>query len=288
MIIDMRCRPPFGGFLNPQLCDLYITENLIPFSRRFGMTPSPAALKKDMELFLKEMDEAGVDKAVVPIRISPGGLATDRSDNLHMDNDDLLELYRLYPDRIIGAAGMNLTDVSAALSDIDKYVLNGPCLAVIVEPGFNYTPLLPSDGSIFPIYEKCEKNGIPVLMSCGGYTAPSYEFYRPSHIEDLMKTFPKLKLSLGHGAWPWTSAICQVAFKYENLYLSPDLYLMNVPGSQDYIAAANYFIPEKILYGSAYPVASMKDAVALHRRMISPEHIDDVLGGNAARFFGLD
>ncbi len=287
MIIDMRCRPPFGGFLNPALCDLYITDAIIAFSKRFGMIPTAAVIEKSMELFIQEMDEAGVDKAVVPIRITPGGLATEKNEDLHMDNDDLLKLYEQYPDKMIGMAGMNLMDIHGALADIDKYVLNGPCQGVIVEPGFNFNPLLPNDESIFPIYEKCEQYNIPMIISCGGYTAPSYEFHKPCYIEDVAKTFPKLKMSLGHAAWPWTTEITHVAFKYENLYISPDLYVMHAPGSQDYIAAANYFIPEKVLYGSAYPVAGMKAAIELHRQVIREEVIMDVLGNNAVRFFGM-
>lgn len=73
MIIDMRCRPPFGGFLNPVLCDLYITDAIVAFSKRFGMVPTVAVMEKNMALFIQEMDEAGVDKAVVPIRITPVG-----------------------------------------------------------------------------------------------------------------------------------------------------------------------------------------------------------------------
>jgi len=287
MIIDMRCRPPFGGFLQPELCDLYITDAIVAFSKRFGMVPTQAVMEKSMDLFIREMEEAGVDKAVVPIRITPGGLATEKNESLHMDNDDLLKLYELYPDKIIGMAGMNLMDTNIALDDLDCYVLNGPCKGAIIEPGFNFTPLLPNDESIYPVYEKCEKNHVPVIISCGGYTAPSYEFHKPCYIEEVAKTFPKLKMSLGHAAWPWTTEIAHVAFKYENLYISPDLYIMHVPGSQDYVAAANYFIPEKILYGSAYPVAGMKAAIALHRQVINEEYIDDVLGNNAARFFGI-
>lgn len=72
MIIDMRCRPPFGGFLDPLLCDLYIADNVQGFSSRFGMTAGKAVGERTMETFIREMDEAGVDKAVVPIRYAPG------------------------------------------------------------------------------------------------------------------------------------------------------------------------------------------------------------------------
>lgn len=288
MIIDMRCRPPFGGFLDPLLCDLYIADNVQGFSSRFGMTAGKAVGERTMETFIREMDEAGVDKAVVPIRYAPGGLATDSNAELHMDNGDLLRLDEQYGDRIIGVAGMNLADPEAAIRDIDRYVLNGPAKGVIVEPGFATPPMFADDERIYPIYEKCERDNVPVLISFGGMTAPNFEFSNPAFIMHVAETFPKLKMSLGHAAWPWVNEVCHVAFKYENVYLSPDIYLMNMPGSADYIAAADYWIPDKILYGSAYPVVNLKDAVALHRHVLNPAHIDDILGGNAARFFGMD
>lgn len=287
MIIDFRCRPPFGGFLDPNLCDLFIAENVTGFSKRFGMTVPPSALQKDMGLFLREMDEAGVDKAVVPIRFSPGGLATGSSRDLHMDNDDLIRLHERYGNRIIGVVGMDLLNADASIDMIEKYVLHGPCKAVIVEPGFRFNPTVPDDKSIYPIYAHCQKEHVPLLLSCGGFTAPSHRYLKPEYIENVAGDFPDLKIAVGHAAWPWVTEISHVAFKCPNVYISPDLYLMNVPGSRDYAAAANYWIPEKVLFGSAYPVTAMKDAVALHRSVIREEVIDDVLGNNAARFFGL-
>lgn len=287
MIIDMRCRPPFMGFLDPLLCDLYIEGNITDFSKRFGMTPGRAVATRSMKTFIKEMDEAGVDKAVVPIRYTPGGLATDTSEDLHMDNDDLLKLVEEYGDRVIPVAGMNLNDISVALSDLQKYVLDGPCLGVAMEPGFNTEPMFADDERIFPIYEACEKNNIPIMISFGGMTAPNYEYFRPITIQNVASTFPKLKMSLGHAAWPWVNEICHVAFRCENVYISPDIYMMNVPGSEGYMAACNQWIPEKVLYGSAYPLINMKSAVDFHRSVVKEEYINGILGGNAMRFWGL-
>lgn len=288
MIIDMRCRPPFGGFLDPELCDLYIDDNIKSFSARFGKEPGRCIASKTMETFIQEMDDAGVDKAVVPLRFSPGGLGTESSAELHMENDDLVKLAEQYGDRVITVAGMNLSNIDQALTDIDKYVLNGPCLGAVLEPGYNPEPMFADDERLFPIYEKCEKNNIPVMLSFGGMTAPNYEYNRPIYIQHVADVFPKLKMSLGHAAWPWVTEVCYVAFRNENVYISPDIYLMNVPGSADYVAACNQWIPEKILYGSAYPVINLKDAIAVHRNAIKEDYIDGILGGNAMRFWGIE
>lgn len=289
MIIDMRCRPPFRGFLDPLLCDLYIQGNITDFSARFGMTPGRAVATRSMQTFIEEMDEAGIDKAVVPIRYTPGGLATDAADDLHMENDDLLHLVEEYGDRVIPVAGMNLRDIDVALADIDRYVLNGPAMGVAMEPGYAVpAPLMIDDEKLFPIYEKCEAENIPVMLSCGGMTAPNYDYFRPVTVQNVARTFPNLKMSLGHAAWPWVTEIAHVAFLCENVYISPDIYMMNVPGSEGYVACCNQWVPEKVLYGSAYPLINMKSAVEFHRSVIKEEYIDAILGGNAMRFWGIE
>ena len=80
-IFDMRLRPPFGSiargmFGNPGR-ELFEPEVLAP---RFGMTRAESARLCSMELFIREMDEAGICAGAVLIRKSTG-----------MDNHDLAE-----------------------------------------------------------------------------------------------------------------------------------------------------------------------------------------------------
>ena len=55
-----------------------------------------------------------------------------------------------------------------------------------------------------------------------------------------------------HGGYPWVTEILFVAFKRPNLYLCPDMYMYNMPGVSDYVMAANTFLSERFLFGTAY------------------------------------
>ena len=57
--------------------------------------------------------------------------------------------------------------------------------------------------------------------------------------------FPDLRIVVSHGNWPWVSEILHVAFRRPNVYLSPDMYLYNMPGMDDYLRAANGFLALK-------------------------------------------
>ena len=71
--------------------------------------------------------------------------------------------------------------------------------------------------------------------------------------------------------------------------MAPDVYAMNGPGSVDYIEAANSLLYDKILFGSAYPVVNLVDAVGFYTDgRIKKENLDDVLYKNAVRALKLN
>ena len=277
-IFDMRLRPPFGSiargmFGNPGR-ELFEPEAFAP---RFGMTIAESARLCSMELFIREMDEAGICAGAVLIRKSTG-----------MDNHDLEKLHQQYPGRFIGVAGIDPQDGEAALREIDRFVVNGICRGVLVEPGFCRRPVRADDRSLYIFYEKCQELHIPVFLSFGGYVAPDLSYADPMIIERVALDFPTLTLIVAHGGWPFVPAICHVAFTREHVYLAPDLYPMNVPGNRDYLDAANYLIPEKFMFGTAYPCVDMRQAVAYYRAWgLRPEVMPGVMYGNAARVLGL-
>ncbi len=68
-----------------------------------------------------------------------------------------------------------------------------------------------------------------------------YALHDPKYVDELAFTFPKLKIALCHGGWPFVAQACHVVMQHENVYLSPDVYMMSfTPGYQDYVTAANY------------------------------------------------
>ena len=278
-ILDVRTRPPFGsirdGMFNNPGRELFEPEAFAP---RFGMSVGESARQRSMSLFIEEMDAAGITLGAVLIRKSTG-----------MDNNDRARLDAAYPGRFIGIAGIDPLDGEEALRETEHFALKGACRGILLEPGFCSTPLYANDQRIYPIYELCQQHGIPVFLSFGGYVAPDLTYNSPFIIDRLALDFPSLKLVIAHGGWPFVTEICHVAFNRENVYLAPDLYTMNVPGNRDYLAAANYFIPEKFLFGTAYPCVSMQQAVDYYRNWgLRPEVLPKVMYQNAADVLGVE
>ena len=276
-IIDFRCRPPYSAFLKGFLyADLdYMTH----FSAHFGMPVPPSAQTRDLDLCIAEMDEAGVTYGVVPGRKYFG-----------MDNADLIWLMDKYPGRFICLAGVDPNlGIDAALREIDVYAVDGPCKGVVVEPGLCRDPMGPMDPRLLPIYEKCQAHELPLLMSFGGLTQLKLSHMNPMELDQVAGMFPKLKIALAHGGWPWVNEVCWLALKHPGIYLSPDLYALGGPGTADYVAAMNQMIPDKFLFGSAYPIAPMSTACEyyLTKLGLREEVIPLIMYQNAQVFLGL-
>ena len=274
MIIDMRVRPPFGSFLKD--LKLYDPDGLKMSADLFKYNPSAAALNRNMDLFIQEMDDAGVDKAVLPVRATSNG-----------KNEVIAELLKLYPERFIGMAGINpLDDIMVSLNTIDEYVVNGGFIGINIEPGFTPAPyaknaLHCNDRIIYPVYAKCEAANVPVLLSFGGLCHESLSNFRPEDLDNMLSDFPKLKVIISHGGFPHIPQVFWIAQRRGNLWIGADVYAFAGGGSQ-YIEAAKYFCQNRICFGSAYPVLSMPKAVELYKGFNMPEDIYAQVMGKAA------
>lgn len=279
MIFDSRLRAPYRSFKNSFYQRVDRTKSLT--YDRFKM-PTPKSLEDaSMETLFQEMEEAGITKAVVPAR----ALKTLAD----IDNDDAAKICEDYPEKFYGAACIEIWDgEAAALEMIDKYVVNGPCKTIMIEPGFSRTPLYADDEKFFPVYEKCEKENIPLMMAFGGFIGPDYSYCEPVLIDRIAQHFPKLKMFLTHGGYPCITEVCHVASNRPNVWVAPDLYLMHSPGWRDYVDAANYMLPDKICFGSAYPIVDLKAAVEIYEKAgFHGDVYEKVMYVNTARFLGV-
>lgn len=275
--IDMRLRPPYKSLKNGMLFKGYQTPGQVAFRDNMDLHASQAAIELSMELFLQEMDEWGIVKGVVMNRNTNGG-----------SNQELVELLAEYPGRFIGAP--HIQPIEGALQEIEDLIINGPCSLIYMEPGFRMErePMHADDERCFPIYEKCQSANIPIILQYGG-GKNSTEYYSPLDIFRIAETFPKLKICISHGGWPQVIEHIQQAFAHENVYLSPDYLFAGYPGSHEYVVAANGILQDKTLFGSAYPLASLQDAVTMYLEAgLKAEVLPKILYKNAMRFLGLE
>lgn len=277
-IIDFRLRPPLKGFLD--LIMYANAERRDAATRRHGMTPARSAQTQSMPLLLEEMDAAGVALGVVMGRYS--GLYGAVS------NEDVAEIVRAYPGRFVGVGSLDPSNRRQAIRQIDEALALG-LKGINLEPGAYPVAMHADDRRLYPIYACCEDRGIPVVIMAGGSAGPDLSYTNPVHIDRVAGDFPGLRIAVSHGGWPWVQEILHVAYRRENLYVSPDQYLCNMPGAQDYLTAANGYLAERFLYGSSYPFIGVKDYADWFASLpIRPELMGALQYGNAARFLGLD
>jgi predicted TIM-barrel fold metal-dependent hydrolase len=203
-----------------------------------------------MPLLLKEMKEAGVTRGVVMARIS---------DMLgSISNDDVQFICRKYPKHFVGVAGVDPTSRRAALKQVDDAMKAG-FRAITIEPGAYPIPLYADDRRLYPIYGHLEDRNIPVVLMTGGNAGPDLSYSSPIPLDRVAADFPTLKIVISHGNWPWVHEILHVAFRRANIYLSPDMYLYNMPGMDDYLKAVNGWLADRFVFASAYPLTPLKE-----------------------------
>ena len=276
-IFDFRVRPPFKGFLSMVMYAQ--PERRDGFTRNLKLQPSPAASQQSVDLMIKEMDDAGIEAGLIVGR-NAGTLGS-------VSNAEVEEFVAAHPGRFVAAGSVDITNRRKAVSEIDAAIAKG-FKAINIEPGACVTPMYTDDRRIYPIYAHCEDRGIPVVIMTGGNAGPDLSYTNPALLDRVLADFPNLKIVCSHGNWPWVTEILHVAFRRTNLYVSPDMYLPNMPGMDDYVKAADGFLADRFLYASSFPFCPIKDYAEWFLRLpIRPESMEKVCYKNAINLLGL-
>jgi predicted TIM-barrel fold metal-dependent hydrolase len=278
-IIDMRSRPSF----------------LHPF---FGSTPGTAAFETvqwvnrrvgardidhftrtpDAASFMVEMDGAGIDVAVMVARSVPG---------VRIDNSVLSRLAAGSGGRLVGVASIDPQSLGADTLDHARHALTELGLAGInLDAGFFETPLRADADVLLPLYALCQEHGVPAFVMSGP-TTPDLHFNDPLAIDNVAKQFPKLPIVCCHGFYPNIDQMIGVAFRNDNVIVSPDMYVF-APGGDRYADAANAFMGDQFVFGSSFPFRPMRQGVEDFRALgLSDLVLERALYGNAKRVLGM-
>jgi len=276
-IIDFRLRPPVGEFLQTRI--YAVPDNRDRYTRSLGFDPAPSVQQQSMDLLFKEMDNAGITTGVVVARATHN-LGTIR-------NQEVADIVKRHPDRFVGVGAANPSSWRKAIADIDEAMALGLKL-VNLEPGVSQPPLHTDDRMMYPIYAHCEEKKIPLVIMCGGGAGPTIDYTAPHRIDRVLSDFPDLTVVASHGGWPWVQEALHVAFRRPNLYVCPDMYLHELPGMNDYILAANSFLSERFLFGTAYPFCPLEQYTEWFRSLpINARAMDNILYRNARRLLAL-
>lgn len=129
---------------------------------------------------------------------------------------------------------------------------------------------------------------VPIFISLSDWGDPDIGYSNPVQLDRVARRFPKLPIVVGHGCWPWVQGVLGIAFANQNLFVSPDMYLMRLPGTSDYVAAANGYLADRFLFGSSYPSCPVGHAVKCVDEPPFSLHVRErLMRDNARRLLGL-
>jgi len=283
MIIDVRCRPPLDEFR--QYFDI---PRITWHGRRTGAKEVSRAFREaSMELYFEEMDEAGVDLAVVQGRNSPEVFMGKKFNAAFIRNERIAELQDKYPKRFIGLGGIDPSNTAHdAVRETHRCVRELGLKGIFVEPG-RALKSNPDDERMYPIYEKCLELDVPINLMSGPYAGRDIDASNPLYVDRVATRYPDLKILLGHGGYPYIQEVLGVAFKHTNVYVSPDMYIF-APGGLAYVEAANGTLRDQIVYGSAYPLRPLVQTVSDNRTIgFEADALKQYFSGNARTLFKL-
>jgi len=240
-----------------------------------------------MPKLLGEMKQGGVVGAVV------WGRATHDPDR-STTNDDVAAIVKEHEDVFLAGFGgicPKTGEIGETLDEIDRCVDTLNLKGIALEPSISMRPLAMADDPIlYPVYERIQERGLilGLTLSRGNIPEQTLRHSNPEAVDRVAGDFPRMTVVVSHAFWPWAEQSCGLAFRRRNVYLHPDLYGMGMPGTREWVEAANSYLQDRVLFGSAYPYLGVKEMAESYLKLpYRPEVLEKVMYKNAARLLGL-
>jgi len=256
-------------------------DNVPEIRRLFEQSGTAELLDKgmDVEDMIAMMDRGGVEKLMLCAWCRPGQWITT--------NDQIADLVRQAPDRLVGVATVDLEKPMEAVHELDRAVNELGFKALRIVPWLWNRP--PNDKFYFPLYVRCIELGIPFCTQVGhtGPLMPS-ETGRPiPYLDEVALTFPELVIVGGHIGYPWTDEMVGMAWKHKNVYIDTSAWLPRYYPFQLQQFMQTYG-KDKVLFGTNFPQLLVDKCAADARNLSLPQPIEaKFLRDNAVRVFGL-
>jgi hypothetical protein len=166
-----------------------------------------------------------------------------------------------FPSKLIGFAGIDPTERSA-VEEVriakEELKLRGITLSP-ANQDFH-----PADSRAMDVYAEAERLGMPVLVHpVGKFTEESkLEFARPYLLDEVARTFPRLRIVVAQLGQPWVDETICLLGKHPHVYA--DVSGMLSRPWQAYNALVNcyqYGVVDKLLFGSDFPYTSATECI---------------------------
>ncbi len=252
--------------------------------------------QESLNLLLKEMKESKTDHAL----ILPFFKRRDGQEQCAPLVVETLKLTEgLKNISVIGTIDV-LNYQKADLDILEELLRKKTIVGIKLYPGYQH--FYPSDKIAEPIYKLCQKYDVPVIFHSGDtlttcYSQAKVQYSHPLHIDSVATDFPDLKIIIAHLGNPWLVDCAELLYKGKNVYADisglvvEDRALKGRYGKmmkKKIEELMIYASPRKLLYGTDWPLATMKTYIKFTKSLGIPKgDLEYVFSKNAVNLFKI-
>ncbi len=308
MIIDMHCHMWREDIPSHSWWDSFVQVSATLANKPVEKIKErlPGWMDGTGELLVKDMDEAGIDKAILlPMDYLTGGGSGDVV-TLEKHHEMFVKAVERFPNRLIAYAGLDPRRTDA-VKFLERAVKEWKVRGLKLHPAMGYYP---NETYCYRLYEKCLELGLLVTIHTGPELYPCYsKFAMPIFIDEIANDFPDLPIVMAHAGGCYWEEAALIASNKLKLYV--DLAWWQVPylafTEEEFYGRIRKLInlagSSRVLFGSDWPAmrqvrklnhaawtAVIKEApqrAAKYGIKFTEEEIAKIMGGNAAKLIGL-
>ena len=194
-------------------------------------------------------------------------------------------------------AGLSYQTVDEeVLQDLRKYLGDGSVRGLKIYPG--YEPFYPADEKLRPAYRLAAEFNVPVMIHSGDTFTPKgkVKYAHPLHVDEVAVDHPDVNFVICHIGNPWFRDCMEVVYKNKNVYTDiSGLVLGDFSDRfEEYMQKQIQEMllygvePDKVLYGTDWPIAEMDSYLDFMEELKMPEKDRrKILCENAAALFNI-
>lgn len=174
-----------------------------------------------------------------------------------ISNDEVSAYVRSHPDKLIGFAGIDPATPKEAIAELKRAKSELGMRGVAVAPAAQ--DFHPTNSQAMVVYSEIAAVGLPVLFHTGVQISAStkLEYARPVLLDEVARELPQLKIVIAHMGYPWAAETIVLLAKHANVFAEIS-WLLHQPWQayQALLAAHQYGVTDKLLFGSGFPASS--------------------------------
>jgi uncharacterized protein len=246
------------------------------------------SLDESLDRLQQAMEEAGVGYSLVltSYKVSPHRPSTARVVEAIAKIDNI--------GVVAGVSYLNYRERD--LRELADFLRDGLVRGLKLYPG--YEPFYPHDPRMRVVYDLAEEFDVPVMIHSGDTYSPTgkVKYAHPLEVDEVAVDHPKVKLVICHLGNPWLVDAMEVVYKNANVYADFSGLVLGsfTEAFEDYMEEQIKEVilyagePRWFLYGSDWPICSMKSYVEFVRQLELPEaDLRLIMYENSRRLFKL-